>query len=102
MNSRASTWMWLYLVGLNMISCLYFYEKGLGKICLSYRDFLFFSLLSFSSLYLAVLFLASERHVSNILTCFGEKVNTKITAIVQKKNNPVFPTNQLHTKNIAL
>ena len=67
----------------------------------SFLDFLFLGLLPFISLYLAVLFLASDKHVSDTLTCFEKKVTGIAATVQEKKNNSVLPINQLHSKNIA-
>lgn len=93
MNWRASTWMWPYLVGLNVISYLGSYGGGLGKIPLA-LDFLFLGLLSLISLYLAVSFRASDKHVSDTLTRFEEELNTGIPATVpDEENDSILPTN---------
>ena len=81
MNWRASLWMWPYLIGLSIISCLGSYGGGRGKIHFGW-DFLYLGILSFISLYLAVSFRASDKHVRDTLARFEEEVTTGIPSVV--------------------
>lgn len=77
MNWRSSLWMWPYLIGLSLIS--YFGSYGGGREAISFGwDFLCLGILSFISLYLAVLFRASDNHVKDTLASFEKEVTTGI------------------------
>ncbi|WP_042525920.1 APC family permease [Coxiella burnetii] len=81
MNWRAATWMWPYLVGLNVISYLGSYGGGINKIHFGW-DFLYLAILCFCCLYLAVTFRASDKHVAETLVRFEEEVKTGIPSTV--------------------
>ncbi len=81
MNWRASTWMWPYLVGLNLVSYLGSYGGGIGAITFGW-DFLYLALLSVVCLHLAVRYRASDKHVKDTLVRYEEEVNTGIPSTV--------------------
>lgn len=81
MNWRASTWLWPYLAGLNLISYLGSYGGGLGFITFGW-DFFYIGLLSLVCLYLAVHYRASEKHVNDTMNRYNEEVNTGIPSTV--------------------
>jgi hypothetical protein len=75
MNWRASTWMWPYLAGLNIVSYLGNYGGGINKITFGW-DFLYLAILCVLCLYLAVHYRASDKHVLDTLARFQEEINT--------------------------
>ncbi len=81
MNWRASVWMWPYLIGLSVISYLGSYGGGIGVISFGI-DFVYLGMLSIVSLYLAIHFRASEKHVNDTLARYEEEVATGIPSSV--------------------
>lgn len=75
MNWRAATWMWPYLVGLNIVSYFGSYGGGTGSIAFGW-DFVLLGILSLISLYLAVHYRASEKHVLDTLKRYEEEIKT--------------------------
>ncbi len=94
MHWRAATWMWPYLVGLNIISYLGSYGAGINKIHFGW-DFLYLAILCLSCLYLAVTFRASNKHVADTLARLEEEVNTGIPSTVPDEK---FETHSLAAK----
>lgn len=81
MNWRASLWMWPYLIGLSFISYLGSYGGGRETISCGW-DSLYLAILSLLSLYLAISFRASDKHVKDTLARFEKEVNTGIPTMV--------------------
>lgn len=81
MHWRASTWIWPYLVGLNLVSYLGNYSGGKHLIPSGW-DAVLLALLSGLSLYLSVHFRAAESHVHDTLMRFEEEANTGIPTTV--------------------
>lgn len=81
MNWMSATWMWPYLVGLNLVSYFGSYGGGNGEIPVGW-DFLFLGLLSALCLYLAVKFRASDHHVSDTLARLEDEAETGVPSTV--------------------
>lgn len=86
MNWRASTWMWPYLAGLNIISYLGCYG-GIEKITFGW-DFLYIGLLCISCLYLAIHFRANDKHVLDTLARFEEEIKTGTPVAIPDEKTP--------------
>ncbi len=81
MNWASATWMWPYLVGLDLISYFGSYGGGTGRIPFGW-DFAFIALLCMVSLYLAVRFRANDHHVKDTLARLEEEAATGIPASI--------------------
>ena len=81
MNWRASTWMWPYLAGLNVISFLGAYGGGINYIKFGW-DFLCLALLCALSLYLAIIMRADDTHVKDTLFHLEEETRTGIPSSI--------------------
>lgn len=77
MNWHASTWMWPYLVGINIVSYFGSYGGGRDSIPMGW-DFFLLACLSVLSLYLAVRFSASKEHVQDTLAKLENEVKTGV------------------------
>src|SRR5690606_37101554 len=100
MNWRASTWMWPYLAGLNIISYFGAYGGGTGKITFGW-DFLYLGILCVICLYLAIHFRATEKHVADTMTRFEEEIKTgRPLAVPDETDEPVTKTHLHSTLDI--
>lgn len=81
MNWRSATWMWPYLVGLNLVSYFGSYGGGTGKIPFGW-DFAFIASLCLLSLYLAVHFRANDHHVKDTLARLEEEAATGVPSTI--------------------
>lgn len=81
MNWLSATWMWPYLVGLNLISYFGSYGGGTGRIAFGW-DFAFIALLCMLSLYLAVRFRANDHHVKDTLARLEDEAATGIPSTI--------------------
>ncbi len=77
MSWLSATWMWPYLVGLNIISYLGSYGGGHGIIPFGW-DFVLLALLSALCLYLAIHFRNNDHHVKDTLVRLEEEAETGI------------------------
>lgn len=81
MNWSSATWMWPYLVGLDLISYFGSYGGGTGRIPFGW-DFAFIAALCMVSLYLAVRFRANDHHVKDTLARLEEEAATGVPSSI--------------------